>query len=124
MRAEEHERRRNPRVFFLKDDAMTVRLEKIGQQEAPFQVLVKDLSLAGIGFLLKRTEPVIVNSGDRLVITEIKGANAVDFLTHSALVVEWVVDTEILDHIGFGCSFNNLDKTTQSKLDRYVLDWR
>ncbi|MDJ0990051.1 MAG: PilZ domain-containing protein [Desulfobacterales bacterium] len=99
-------------------------MEKIGQQEAPFQVLVKDLSSAGIGFLLKRTEPVIVNSGDRLVITEIKGANAVEFLTHSALVVEWVVDTEILDHIGFGCSFNNLDKTTQSKLDRYVLDWR
>ncbi len=124
MRAEEHERRRNPRVFFLKDEAMAVRLEKIGKAEPPFQVLVKDLSLAGIGFLLKRTEPVIVHSGDRLVITEIKSANAVDFLTHSALVVEWVVDTEILDHIGFGCSFHNLGKTTQSKLDRYVLDWR
>ena len=102
---------------------MNARLTKLSGEEAFFQVLVKDLSLAGIGCILKRTEHELVHPGDRLVITNIQGTNAPDFLTHSSLEVEWVLDTEMLDHIGFGCSFLNLERTIQAKLDEYVASW-
>ncbi len=124
MGADQSERRKNPRVFFLKNDHVNARLKMLGGEEALFQVMIKDLSLAGIGFILERTEPVIVGPGDRLAITTIQGANAVDFLTQTTVKVEWVLDTDILDHIGFGCSFLNLNKAIQAKLDQYVLEWQ
>ncbi len=114
------DRRRSPRVFFLKSEDITFRLKKSGEEEARFQVLVKDLSLAGIGFILKRTEHVVVRPGDRMIIADVHGAHATDFLIQSALHVEWVLDTEILEHIGFGCSFSDLDETVQAKLENYI----
>ena len=103
---------------------MHARLKILQEEDAFFQVLVKDLSLAGIGFLLERTETVTVRPQDRLEITEIQGANAVDFLAQTILEVEWVLDTDILDHIGFGCSFRNLNEAIQTKLEKYILKWR
>ncbi len=113
------DRRRSPRVFFLKNEEITFRLKKGGEKEARFPVLVKDLSLAGIGFILNRTESVAVRPGDRLIITDVHGAHATDFLIQSALHVEWVLDTNILDHVGFGCSFCELDETVKAKLENY-----
>ncbi len=124
MRSEKSERRRNPRIFFLKKDDMHARLRMLSGEEALLQVLVKDLSLAGIGFLLERTETVTVRPQSRLVITKINGTNAaVDFLAQTTLEVEWVLDTAILDHIGFGCRFLNLNKGIQAKLEEYILAW-
>ena len=94
-------------------------VKKGGEKEARFPVLVKDLSLAGIGFILNRTESVAVRPGDRLIITDVHGAHATDFLIQSALHVEWVLDTNILDHVGFGCSFCELDETVKAKLENY-----
>ncbi len=124
MRVDKSERRKNPRVFFLKNEDLEARLKMLGGEETLFQVLVKDLSLAGIGYLLERTAPVTVRPGDQLVINQIQGANAVDFLTGAVLKVEWVLDTEILDHIGFGCSFLKLDRARQAKLDKYIRAWK
>ena len=124
MHAQKNERRKNPRVFFLKNEDINARLKKLGGEEAFYQVLVKDLSLAGIGCILKRTEPEMVSPGDQLVITTIQGTNAPDFLTQSTLKVEWVLDTDILDHIGFGGSFLSLDRAILAKLDEYVSSWR
>ena len=124
MHAQKSERRKNPRVFFLKNEDINARLKKLGGEEAFFQVLVKDLSLAGIGCILKRTEPEMVSPGDQLVITTLQGTKAPDFLTQSTLKVEWVLDTDILDHIGFGGSFLNLDRAILAKLDEYVSSWR
>ena len=124
MPVDKSERRKTPRVFFLKNDNLEARLKMLGGEETFFQVLVKDLSVAGMGFLLERTEPVIVRPGDQLVIHQLQGVDAVDFLTATSLEVEWVLDTEILDHIGFGCSFLKLDRATQAKLDQYILAWK
>ena len=124
MGAEKSERRRNPRIFFLKDEYIGVQLKKRHAEGATVHAMVKDLSLAGIGFLLRRTEPVIVAPGDRLIVANIQGTNAVDFLIQSTLEVEWVLDTDVLDHIGFGCSFLNLKSSTQAKLETYVSAWK
>lgn len=123
MCAEKGDRRKNRRVFFLKNDDMKARLTFLGGDETHFQVRLKDLSSAGIGFLLERTEPVVVRPGARLVLTSIQGANAVDFLTQAIIEVGWVVDTDILDHVGFGCRFIELNRATQVKLDKYILAW-
>ena len=120
MLAAKSERRRSPRVFFLKREDITFGLKKPGEEEALFHVLVKDLSLAGIGFMLKRTEPVRVRPGDRLMISAVHNSHGTAFLAGSTLQVEWVLDTEILDHIGFGCSFRDLEKTIQAKLEKYI----
>ncbi len=121
MHVDKSERRKNPRVFFLKNEDVEARLQMVGGEETFFQALVKDLSRAGIGFLLERTVPVTIRPGDRLVINQIRGADAVDFLTTATLKVEWVLDTDILDHIGFGCSFLELNGDAQAKLDKYIL---
>ena len=121
MHVDKSERRKNPRVFFLKNEDVEARLKMFGGEETLFQALVKDLSQAGIGFLLERTVPVVIRPGDKLVINQIRGADAVDFLTAATLKVEWVLDTDILDHIGFGCSFLELSGAAQAKLDKYFL---
>lgn len=102
---------------------MKARLTLLGGDETHFQVRVKDLSSAGIGFLLERTDSVVVRPGARLVLASIQGANAVDFLTQAIIEVGWVVDTDILDHVGFGCRFIELNRDTQVKLDKYILAW-
>jgi len=121
MRAEKIERRNNRRVFFLKNNDLNAQLKPLSWVDSHFQARVKDISLAGIGFVLERTQPVIVSLGDRFLITSIQEANAVHFLTRTTLEVEWVVDTDMLDHIGFGCSFLNLDSVTQATLDEYII---
>ncbi len=124
MGGDKSERRKNPRVFFLKNEDMEARLEMLGGGETLFQARVKDLSSAGIGFLLERTAPVIVRSGDQLVINQFQSASAIDFLAGTTLEVEWVLDTDILDHIGFGCSFLKLDRAMQARLEKYILTWK
>lgn len=121
MGADNIERRHNRRVFFLKDNDVHAKLKVLGGIETYVQARVKDISLAGMGFLLERTEPSILSPGDRLIITRVQEAKAVDFLTQTTLEVQWVVDTALLDHIGFGCRFVNLDHATQATLDDYIL---
>jgi c-di-GMP-binding flagellar brake protein YcgR len=121
VRVEKIERRHNRRVFFLKENDVNATLKMLGGVETYFQVRVKDISLEGMGFLLERTEPVIPSSGDRLIISRVQEAKAVDFLTQTTLEVQWVVDTALLDHIGFGCSFLNLDPATQTTLNNYIM---
>lgn len=121
MGADNIERRHNRRVFFLKDNDVNAKLKVLGGVETHFQVRVKDISLAGMGFLLERGEPVVPSPGDRLIITRVQEAKAVDFLTQTTLEVQWVVDTALLDHIGFGCSFPDLDRATQATLNDYIM---
>ena len=121
MGADIIERRHNRRVFFLKDNDVHAKLKVLGGNGACLQVRVKDISLAGIGFLLERTEPIIPSPGDRLIINRVQEARAVDFLTQTTLEVQWVVDTALLDHIGFGCRFLDLDRATQATLEDYIM---
>jgi hypothetical protein len=54
------------------------------------------------------------------MISTVHNSHGTAFLAGSTLQVEWVLDTELLDHIGFGCSFRDLDKTIRAQLEKYI----
>lgn len=123
MNSEQKERRKHRRIYFSKNDAVYAHLRNLNEEETIVEARMKDLSEGGIGFMLQRNDSMRVRPEDRLAITAIEGSAYMDFLIQVELVVKWIVDTDILDHIGFGCIFETVDASVQEKVKRYISVW-
>jgi len=117
----QHEQRRHPRIFFSPTDGVTGTvsfLNLVG--ESDFTAGVLDLSESGIGFSLRRGTVDGLKAGDQLYLEEVVGAPDLEELVAVTMQVRWVIDHEILGHVGVGCEFINLPESVKDQIRTIV----
>jgi c-di-GMP-binding flagellar brake protein YcgR len=114
--------RRYHRVYFEPQNNISASLSVPEKDTERVSVPVLNLSAGGIFFTWNRENPVHFQSGDSLVLLEISGLRELEFLTRIEMKVVWVLDHAGLNHIGYGCEFQNIPDPVRDRINRYVED--
>ena len=117
------ERRKFKRVLFTVQDGIVGVFNPPGNDGSPIEATVMDMSQGGVRLLFK---PILQNrimEGDRLVLSEIKGAGSSQVIVTVDTEVKWITEDELNESIGLGVEFLNVLDDDQQKISDMAEFW-
>lgn len=117
------ERRQYKRMFFsIEEGPLAVfALPDVGKEV--LTAIVMDLSLGGLGLSVRKGGNVRINVGDRLILTEIKGAANLRPISNMETEIKWIQNYRAFKHILFGCEFVNATDTVREQIQQFINSW-
>ena len=116
------ERRQYNRMFFSKQDGPVASFTLPDPHEKTISAIVMDLSLGGLGLSIRKNENM-VNIGDHLILTKIKGSTGLQTIANIETKVRWIQNYENFDHILFGCEFLNASESLREQIQQFINSW-
>lgn len=111
------DKRLHKRIFFSKRDEVNGKLRRKGPGERNFQALILDISESGMGLTLVRAEfSCGLRAGEILVLESVHGLPIMESDGPVEMEIRWVLDVPFLDHIGFGCRFEDIPEGVREKI--------
>lgn len=122
MRTERKERRKCERIFFSDKDGITGLFAFPDNYTTVITADITDLGEEGICLILAQDdeEAELLHEGDHLILTEIKGVEALQFLSNMEIEVRWTLN---LKHFAAGCEFLNVSQTIKEQLRQFMNLW-
>ena len=127
--AADADRRRYPRLVFSPLDGVTAGLSfenpTLEQNRLPIQGMVMNLSRGGLGLGIPRDEMggLTLKEGDQFEVIELRIAyRQVRLALAARAEICWHIDADYLDHICFGCAFQQIDTPLGERLNRFIGD--
>ena len=79
-----------------------------------------NISVGGLHFTIKRNELISLKIGDRLILTKLMGNSPLQIVSDIEVEIKWVLDYQLMKHVGFGCEFRNLSDMMRTQLSNFV----
>lgn len=115
------EKRQFKRVYYsMEDAAMSVLSPAEKHASILFPAQLVNLSEGGVGFSMERPSVSVPAQGQRLLIRDLKGNQALTFLSGTTMEVRWLFDSAAVKYIGFGCQFVDLPAADALKIRSIV----
>lgn len=105
-------------MFFSKEEGPVAAFTFAGAPETVITAVVMDLSLGGLGLSIRKDENP-VNVGDRLILSEIRGAKGLE-IADTEMEVRWLHNYEKLTHILFGCEFLVPSELLRNQIQEFI----
>jgi len=112
------EKRECKRMFFSKDDGPIAIFTFVDTPEKSITTIVMDLSMGGLGLSIRKDQSS-VNVGDRMLLSEIRGAKGLD-IADVEMEVRWLHNYEKLTHILFGCEFADPSESLRIQIQEFI----
>ena len=61
-----------------------------------------------------------IQQNDIILLDKVVGNQALDFMTDLELEVKWVLDSELMENLGFGCSFCNIPESSRDRIISFM----
>ncbi len=117
------EKRKHVRVYFSPNEEVQGGFAIPGQGQAHFFAPLLDLSLGGLNFSLTREEgAAALQVGSSLVLSELRQGGRLLSDQEVPVRVRWVVTHPFLDHVSFGCEFQELGGPGRQLLEGFVAE--
>ncbi len=113
------EQRESRRHYFTADENI-VGVFYIKELDTRVTLKIANICNGGIYFSSKRDTSIEHLKNTPIYLEEIKGHSALNFTDNIKLIIRWVLDKEILQHVGFGCQFINLPEHIFKQIDDFV----
>jgi len=124
MTKQTKERRQFRRIVFTLDDGIVGLLDPPGVKGGqPITAQVLNLSEGGLQLTFNTVLKQRIKEGDRLLLTEIRGASAAEVIVNVDTEVRWISRSQLSEKIGLGCEFKNLLKDTRQKINKIIEFW-
>jgi hypothetical protein len=119
MVEDSHENRRSRRHYFNPEENITG-VFYIKELDKRVTLKIANICNGGLYFSSKRGQTIDHLKNSSIFLEEIKGRSALSFTDNIQLVIRWVLDKDVLQHVGFGCQFINLPKEIFKQIDSFV----
>ena len=124
MTKQTKERRQFRRIVFTLDDGIVGILDPPGVKGGqPITAQVLNLSEGGLQLTFNTVLKQRIKEGDRLLLTEIRGASTAEVIVNVDTEVRWISRSQLSEKIGLGCEFKNLLKDTRQKINKIIEFW-
>ncbi len=116
------EKRRHERVYFPPGHGVNGSFGLIDAPEETITVPILNLSLGGLYFTLKRSSPLLFNANDAIILNEFKTGDDFNLTANIILEVRRVENHGVVDFVGFGCQFVDIDANTRERMAKFI-EW-
>lgn len=123
MNNKSENRRKHQRAIFSIDDDIKGVFTVPGSEKKAFTAHILNISEGGIQITLDRKDEKKLSMGEFVVLLQIKGPDPLKYLVNIDAQVKWILSHEILEHIGAGCEFKNISKSSCEQIAAFVEAW-
>jgi len=116
-------RRKYKRALFEFEDKVSGIFSIPGKSERPITAAILNLSRGGIHITVDTKDESKIKPGNILILIQIKGPSPLQYLVNIDTEVKWVLDHEIMEHIGIGCEFVNISQSSLEQIGSFVDTW-
>ena len=103
------EKRQFKRIYYsMEEAAMSILSPAEKHASILYPAQLVNLSEGGLGFSMERPSVSVPEQGQHLVLRDLKGKSELAFLGGTTMEVRWLLDSETVKYIGFGCQFVDL----------------
>lgn len=88
--------------------------------EPVMRLHIANISEGGLGLMMSKATGVSVKKDDILYLEGVVGNRELEFVRDLELEVMWVLDSDLLSMIGFGCRFKNLPGSVRSGILQFM----
>ena len=114
-------RRRNyKRVFYTAENRMIGFFLFPDKEQEIVVAQIMNVSVGGLHFTIKRNEMLSLQIGDRLILTKVIGNSPLRMISNIEMEIKWVLDHQMMKHVGFGCEFHNLPEIIRSQISHFI----
>ena len=117
------DKRVNKRVLFTVEDGIVGVFYPPGEDNEPVTATVMNMSSGGVKLIFKSVLDNNIKEGDRLVLSELRGASSSQVIVDIDTEVKWISDDELTKDIGLGVEFLNVLDGDQQQINDMVEFW-
>lgn len=117
------ERRKFQRIFFSIEDGIQGTFAFSDRQKGSLTATIINLSEGGLGLALSKDKGKRIETGDHIILAQVKGIKELECLTNVDAEVKWILDNPSLEGIGFGCEFLDIPESMRGAIQRFVNAW-
>ena len=117
-------RRRFHRILFTVEDNINGTLSIPGGENRPISVKILNLGEGGIHFVVYPKDNDKIKTGAKLILLQIEGPDPLRYLVNVDAEVKWVLNHNIMEHVGVGCEFLNIPENSRMQIRSFVASWR
>lgn len=118
-----NEKRKFKRVLFPTTKTINA-ICTLSDDHTETKLKVANISVGGVGFIAPKVAIRDLQAGDFLTLNQIDGHQDLDFITSIRLEVKWILNSQILEHLGFGCEFISTPQSVHDKLLTFIANWK
>jgi len=123
MRKSGKEKRQHKRVLFTVEDGIVGVFYPPGADNEPVTATVLNMSSGGVKLIFKSVLDNNIKEGDRLILSELRGAASSQVIVDIDTEVKWISDDELTEDIGLGVEFLDVLENDQQQIDDMVEFW-
>jgi hypothetical protein len=111
--------RKHQRVIFSHKDGLTALLALPGFRNA-IPAKIMDISIGGMGCIMKRHKNLIFNEKDSLTLSEFHNLERKRIAANISLEIRWVLEDDNFKNIGLGFRFIDLTDEMKKELRSFI----
>ncbi len=116
-------RRRYRRILFTIEDKINGTFSIPGGESRPISVKILNLGEGGIHFVVNPKDNDKIKTGAKLILLQIEGPDPLRYLVNIDAEVKWVLNHDIMEHVGVGCEFLNISENSRLQIRSFVDSW-
>ncbi len=118
------EKRQYKRLFFSKDQNIMATVSLPHHIENTVEVPILNLSEGGIfiRFSQQNKQLATAQKGEHLILKEIRGITPPVRINTTNMEIRWLLKDKLLDHMGFGCEFKDMNEASKKQLHQLIAD--
>ncbi len=114
------EKRQYERIFFSTDQHIKGLFSLAQDASEGFKISILNLSKGGMHFTQNRQGLHGLKEGDVIVLRGMSGQDPLNFTQDIQVKIKWILDTDFLEHVGYGGEFLNLTTDLQEIFSNVV----
>ncbi len=110
------EQRQYERVFFSASQHIEGSFSVAQDASDEYQVAILNLSEGGMHFTQSRDGMKNISEGDIVILRGMSGPDPLNFTQDIKMAIKWILDTDFLEHVSYGCEFLDLTPDLREKI--------
>lgn len=123
MAEQGNEKRKFKRIPFSPEKKMTAICTHSGNDNESITMNISNISAGGVGLIIKKDKIKGLDVADILILNQVVGHQELAFMKEIELEVKWILNSEIMEHVGFGCEFVNTSGSMVEKIQNFMDVW-
>ena len=119
MPEESKDMRKSRRHYFAPEEEM-IGIFFVKEHNKRITFKISNISSGGLYFSSKRDKNIELLKDGPVFLEAIKGKSSLCFTNNIELLIRWVLDEKILEHVGFGCKFVDLPEPLFKEINDFV----
>jgi len=114
------EKRKFIRVPFSSSEKINAICKCPDGNGGPVSLHIANISEGGLGLMANKNDIASIQQNDILILDKVVGNQNLSFMMNLELEVKWVLNSEHMTNIGFGCCFLNIPESFKDRIINFM----